>query len=207
LEPNPAIEAFAKWARTKKKLLMQDEVDQPAGYLDYKTAFHPQSALITCRPWLALRLSIILPPSNIVHVATDHAETSKSVHTNPDIDDEYPNHIMIPDSDSSPTSQICFPVSDSDSNDPMDVVRSDGQSAEPHGANFNIEIHTTPGHTDLESDTSIPDHIILPDDFSRSEDPLLSLGGSGVMARFQHDPNMGHFTAASFAHFPDDLMD
>ena len=162
-EPDPVIQAFAKWARTKKKLLMQDKVNEPAAFLDYETGFHPQNALIPRQPWLAPHLPIILPPSNIVHVATEHAETSKSVHTDPATDDEYPDHIMIPDSDSSPTSQICFPVSNSDSNDPMDVVRSDGQSAEPHGAVFDIDIHTTPGHTDSESDTSIPDHIILPD--------------------------------------------
>jgi len=35
-EPDPVIEAFTKRARTKKKLLMQDEVNQPAGYIwDY----------------------------------------------------------------------------------------------------------------------------------------------------------------------------
>jgi len=89
----------------------------------------------------------------------------------------------------------------------MDMVRSNGQSAEPYRAKSDTEIHTTLGHTDLELDTSIPDHIILPDDSSRSEDPLLLKGGPGVMAAFQHDPNMGHFTAASFAHFPDDLVD
>jgi len=126
------------------------------------------------------------------------------VHTDPDTDDKYPDHIMIPDSDSSPMSQICFPVSDSVSNDQMDVVRSDGQS---HGAEFDTEIHNRPGYTDSELDTSIPDHIILPDDFSRLEDRLLSSGGSGVMAGFQRDPNTGCFTAASFAHFPDDLVD
>lgn len=205
-EPDPAIEAFAKRARTKKKLLMQDEVDQPAGYLDYETPFRSQNALIPRRPWLGPRLPIILPPSNIVHVATDHAKTSESVHTDPDTDDKYPDHIDIPDSDSSTTSQIRFPVSDSDSNE-MDVVRSDGQAAEPHGAESDTNIYTTLGHTDSASDTSIIDHIILPDDFSRSEDPLLSSGGSGVMAGFQRDPNTGRFTAASFAHFPDDLVD
>ena len=206
-EPDAVIEAFAKRARTKKKLLMQDEVNQPAGYFDYETPFRPQSALIPRRPWLAPHLPIMLPPSNIVHVTTDHPETSKSVHADPDTDDEYPDHIIIPDSDSSTMSQIRFPVSDSDSNDPMDVDRCDGQSAQPHGAEFDPEIHTTPGHTDSESDTSIPDHIILPDDFSGSEDRLLSSGGSGVTAGFQRDPNTGRFTAASFAHFPDDLVD
>jgi len=184
-EPDPVIQAFAKRARTKKKLLMQDEVDEPAAFLDYETGFRPQNALIPRRPWLGPHLPIILPPSNIVHVTTNHPETSKSVHTNPDTDDECPDHIIIPDSDSSSMSQIRFPVSDSDSNDPMDVVRSDGQSAQPHGAEFDTEIHTTTGHTDLESDSSIPDHIILPDDFSRSEDRLLSSGRSGVMAGFQ----------------------
>jgi len=113
-EPNSVIEAFAKWVRTKEILLMQDEVNQPAGYFNYKTPFCPQSALIPHWPWLAPCISIILPPPNIVHVATDHTETLKLVHTNPDMDDKYPNHIMIPDSDSSPTSQICFPISDSD---------------------------------------------------------------------------------------------
>jgi len=206
-EPDPVIQAFAKWARTKKKLLMQDEVDEPAAFLDYETGFRPQNALIPRQPWLGPHLPIILPPSNIVHVATDHAETSKSMHTDPDSDDEYPDHIIIPDSDSSTMSQIHFPVSDSDSNDQMDVVRSDGQSAQPHGAEFDTEIHNSPGYTDSESDTSIPDHIILPDDFFRSEDRLLSSGGSGVMAGFQRDPNTGRFTAASFAHFPDDLVD
>jgi len=197
LVPDPVIEAFGKRARIKKKLLMQDEVNQPAGYFDYETPFRPQSALIPRRPWLAPHLPIMLPPSNIVHVTTNHPETSKSVHADPDTDDEYPDHIIIPDSDSSTMSQIRFPVSDSDSNDPMDVDRCDGQSAQPHGAEFDTEIHTTPGHTDSESDTSIPDHIILPDDFSRSEDRLLSSGGLGVTAGFQRDPNTGRFTAAS----------
>ena len=113
---------------------------------------------------------------------------------------------MIPDSDYSPTSQIHFSVSDSESNDPMDVVRSDGQSAELYRAESDTEIYTTLGHTNLESDTSIPDHIILPNGFSTWREQL-SPGGSGVMAGFKHDPNTGHFTAASFAHFPDDLVD
>jgi len=78
----------------------------------------------------------------------------------------------------------------------VDVDRCNGQSAHPHGAEFDTEIHTTLGHTDSESDTSIPDHIILPDDFSISEDLLLLLGGSGVIAGFQCDPNTGRFTAS-----------
>jgi len=71
-EPDPVIEAFAKRARTKKKLLMQDEVNQPAGYFDYETPFCPQSTLIPRQPWLAPHLPIMLPPSNIVHVTTNH---------------------------------------------------------------------------------------------------------------------------------------
>jgi len=47
LEPDSIIDAFAKRARTKKKLLMQGEVEQPVGYLDLETEFRPQSALIT----------------------------------------------------------------------------------------------------------------------------------------------------------------
>ena len=71
LEPNPVIDAFAKRARTKKKLLMQGEVDQPVEYLNLETEFCPQSALITQRPWLTPYLPIILPPSNIVHDTTN----------------------------------------------------------------------------------------------------------------------------------------
>jgi len=75
-EPDPVIEAFTKRARTNKKLLMQNEVNQPAGYLDYETHFCSQSKLIPCQLWLASHLPIILPLSTIVHGTTHQAETS-----------------------------------------------------------------------------------------------------------------------------------
>jgi hypothetical protein len=34
-----------------------------------------------------------------------------------------------------------------------------------------------------------------------------SIGGSGVMIGIERNPNTGHFTAASFANLPDELLD
>ena len=213
-EPDSVIEAFAKRARraTKaNKLLMQDEVDQPASFFDYGAEFVPQTTLIPRRPWLAPRLPIILPPSNIFPGTTDHAENS--VVPDPDTDHEIPDHIsisdsddsskpdrlMIPDSDSSPMSHIRFPESDDELSDRMDVVRSD----EPIGAESDPEIETRE-NSESGSDSSI-DHIILPSDGSGSPmDTRLSMGGLGVIGR---DPDTGRFTAASFMHFPDELLD
>ena len=116
---------------------------------------------------------------------------------------ESEDHFMIQDSDSSSKSQLLFPVSDNESSDPMDaVVRSDKESAQPQGAESN-----TNGNNDSELDSSIPDHIILPNDFSRSDDTRLSMSGLEVIARFRHDPNTDHFMPASFAHCSDDLVD
>ena len=53
-------------------------------------------------------------------------------------------------------------------------------------------------NTDSESDLSSSDHIVFPSDIS---------GSPGVVAGFGHDPNTGRFTVASFAHFPDELLD
>ena len=222
-EPDPVIDAFSKRARTKatkaKKLLMQDEVDQPVSYLDYGSEFVPQTALIPHRPWLVTRLLIILPPSNTVPNVTDKPETADSMCADSDTDVEFPDHITIPDSDipesdihidipdsdndilipesdSSATSQIHFPVSDDELSDPMDVVKSDEQSTDPYGAASDPDIPMGEDDTDSDSDS-----IVFPDD---SGHPL---GGSGVTAEFGRDPNTGRFTAASFAHFPDDLLD
>ncbi len=46
---------------------------------------------------------------------------------------------MIQDSDSSPKGQILFPVSDSESSDPMDVVRSDEESAKLQGVDSDTD--------------------------------------------------------------------
>ena len=181
-EPDPVIEAFAKRARTKKKLLMQNEVDQPAGYLDYETHF-----------W-----------------------TSKSVFANLDMDQEYPNHlnlsgsddhIMILDSDYSPTSQICFPVSDSDSMIQWMWSGLMGNLLNP--MDLNLTQKSIQHWVILTWNWTLPFLItsfcqmIFPDQRTTE----LSLGGSGVMAGFKRDPNTGNFTAALFAHFPDDLVD
>jgi len=131
--------------------------------------------------------------------------------TDPDTDHEIPNHIIISksedhliiqDSDSSPKSQLLFSVSDSESSDPMDVVRSDEESAQPQKAESD-----TDGNNDLDSDSSIPDHIILPNDLSGSDNTRFSMGGLEVMAVFRHDPGSGRFTPASFTHCPDTLVD
>ena len=200
-EPDPVIDDSVKSARTKKKLLMQDEVNKPVGYLDYETDFHPQRALIPCQPWLTPHLPIILSPSTIVRGATERAKTSKSVGTDSDTDPTFPDHIIMSESEdhpmiqdsASPLSQILFPVSDSESSDPMDVVRSNEQSAQQQGAD-------TDGNNS-ESDSSIPDHINLPYDFPGSDDTRPSLAG------FRRDPSTGRFTPASFANVPDDLVD
>jgi hypothetical protein len=226
-EPDPVIDAFSKRARTKatkaKKLLMQDEVDQPVSFLDYGSEFVPQTALIPHRPWLVTRLPIILPPSNTVPNVTDKPKTADSMSADSDSDVEFHDHItlpdsdtpdsdihidipdsdndvLIPDSDGSATSQIHFPVSDDESSDPMDVVKSDEQSADPFGAASDPDIPMREDDTDPDSDS-----IVFPDD-----SPMAAghpLGSSGVTAEFGRDPNTGRFTAASFAHFPDDLLD
>jgi len=189
-----------------------DEVDEPASFHDYGLEFVPQTALAPCQPWLTPHLSIMVPLSKIVYGATEHAKNSNSVSTDLGLEDEFPDHInisdsdeipdhlIIPDSDSSPTSQIHFPLSDDEDqlSDPMDVVRSDEQSAKPHGAVSAQEVPTPVLNTDSESDLSSSDHIVFPSDIS---------GSPGVVAGFGHDPNTGRFTVASFAHFPDELLD
>jgi len=110
---------------------------------------------------------------------------------------------MIPDSDSSSSSQILFPVSDDVLSDAMDVVRSDENTT---GADTDSEMHVV--NSDLVSDPDsdcIPHHILL-----CPNSPVVirpSMSGSEVTAGFERDPNTGRFTAASFANFPDDLLD
>src|SRR6266511_34362 len=191
-ESDPVIEAFTKRAKTQaikaKKLLMQDDLDQPASFVDYGSEFVPQTALIPCHPWLAPRLPIILPPTNRhFHVTA----TNPVVRTELDADDKFPNHIIMPESDNTPD-HIIMPksdntpdhinIADSDgipnhlilpdsdlshsgqihfplSDDEMDVV-SDEPSAQPN-AESDTEIPMSVANTDSELD-SIPDHIVLP---------------------------------------------
>jgi len=209
-EPDPVITAFTKRAIKEAKEQMQNEVDQPVSFLDYGSEFVAQTALIPRRPWLAIRLPIILPPNNAL-VSTDRITLP-----DPATDDECPNrsesgsetdHIMLPDSDhnpdtvsdSSPASQMHLPVSDDDEgSDAMDVVNSDEQQAVPPGAH--TETPLTVIRTDLDPDS--PVHIIFPSE--PSDSPMSTQPSIGV---FERDPITGWFTPASFSRFPDDLLD
>jgi hypothetical protein len=192
-EPDPVIEAFAKRAKAKtksNKLVMQDEVDQPASFLDYGSEFIPRIATIPRRPWLATSLPIILPPTNktINHITP--ADPDTDLPSIPESDD-IPDHMSLPDSDDNPDhsmspksgspSSLNFPVSDEE----MDVVRSD--------------------NADSDSD-AVPDHIVI----SPSPSPVVTrhfTRSPGMMTEFQRDPTTGRFTADSFANFPDEALD
>ncbi len=78
----------------------------------------------------------------------------------------------------------------------MDVVRSDKQSVPP-GATLGSPILIYDSDSELDNDC-----IIVPCESPLATQP--SIGGSGVI---EQDPNMGRFSAASFFHFPDDLLD
>jgi len=142
------------------------------------------------------QLPEIFPPTNMFRVPTN-----KIMSTDSDADDEYPDHIYIPESDDgadsgdslslpdSDSSEICFPVSDEESSDARNVVRSD------EAANSDMPMCSS------ESESSIPDHIVLP------ESPMTtsrSISGSGML---EHGANTGRFTGVSFANFPDDFLD
>lgn len=185
-EPDPVIKAFGK---RLNKVLMQDEVDHPVSYFDYGSEFVPRTALIPHRPWLMPRLPLILPPDNknpfltnptVINSSDSEEEYPDHINIPDSTDsDDNPDHIIIPDSDSDSSSQLHLPISD----DEMDVVQS-----EP-AENTDKEMAT---NSDPDSD---PDHIIFPSDHSES-----------TMETFERDPNTGRFTAASFTHFPDDLL-
>lgn len=206
-EPDPVIEAFTKRAEKKaKKLIMQDEVDQPVSYLDQGSQFNPRMALIPSRPWLVPHLPMIHPPNNMQppdsedhepdthekspdHIILPDSEDEDDHIKLPDSADEDtnddPDNLMLPDSGSSQSSIIHFPMSD-DEDDVMDVVGS-GEQIVPAGA-------------------TLGSPIVIDDSDSESEHVATkpSIGGSGVIER---DPATGRFSAASFAHFPDDLVD
>lgn len=194
-DPDPHSEAFTKGTEAAikaNKVLMQTEVDQPVANCDYGSEFLPRTALIPHRPWLMPHLPIILPPSNhdvaIRRADSDINDTiphsgSSGSDMNSDIDfpesDDIPDHIDIPHSDD--TSRSSSP------SHAMDVVRSD-----------EAEMPMSIGSTDSAPDS---DDIVFP------ESPIAegqSMGGPGLMVR---DPQTGRFTAASFANFPDELLD
>ena len=200
-EPDPVIEAFTIRAKAKviksKKLLMQDEVDQPVSYYDYGSEFLPQTARTPRRPWLMSRLPIILPPTNIAIRHADSATDGNDDITFADPED-IPDHIDIPDSDDIPghidipddfsnpshSSQMRLSVTDDDRSNGMDVGGSD-----------ELDLPMSVVSTDSASDIVFPESPIVTRD---------SVGGSGVLDR---DPHTGRFTAASFANFPDELLD
>jgi hypothetical protein len=205
-DPDPVIDAYTKRAKAEarqaNKQIMQDEVNHPVSYLDYGSEFDPKVSLIPRRPWLAHIIPKILPPTNI--------QTDRVVLTDPNSDEDLPDHIDIPDSDDIPdhieipnsdeipdhidipesddfpesdsnTSQVDFPVSD----DEMDVDES---------------VHET--NTDLASEknsdsaSEANDDIVFPSDSPRQ-----------TTTEVQRDPLTGRFTAASFAKFSDALLD
>jgi len=207
-EPDPVIEAFTKRAQAEaaeaikaKKVVMQEEVDQPVSYCDYGSEFLPRTALIPHRPWLMPNLPIILPPTNFAIRPVDtvlneavnipHSDTMDIPESDGHSDiympesDDTPEHIDLLHSDdvsnSSSSSQGDLPVSDDEGGNAMDVVHSD-----------EIDIPMSVGSTELGHDSS---DIVFP------ESPI---GGAGVMSR---DPETGRFTAASFANFTDELLD
>ena len=199
-DTDPIIEALAKGAKMQatkaNKLVMQDEVNQPASFGDDAFEFMPQTAFITRRPWLAPRHPIVLPPSNHPEIIT----------ADPDADDEIPDHIDIPDSDEIPNHIVIL-----DSNDiPDDGVIQDSDDIPDH-----IVIQDSDSPTsDIQfpvSDDELSDRMDV--DVGSAEDMYISpvetgpsIRASGAMPRLQRDPTTGLFTPASFAHFPDDLL-
>ena len=189
-EPDLVLEAFTKRAKVQAgKMLMQDEVDQPVSYRDYGSEFNPQIALIRKRPWLMPSLPIILPPTNIADNMGTESDADGELPDIPELDD-IPGHIDIPDSDhgpdSSTSSELIFPVSDDHESDAMDVVRSDEH-----------DIPISDGSADSGLDIVFPQSPVATE----------TTGASGAMVGIERDPSTGRFTAASFVHFPDELLD
>jgi len=222
------LNAFAKRVKVKakktKKLIMQEEVDQPTSFFVGGPEFDPRVALMPRRPWLMPRLPFIIPPTlGRLHVTN----TDDIVGTESAADDAYPDHIEIPDSGEIPDhievsgsddprhidipnspGILMIPESESsassdiyvhDSDDAMDVVPPDEQT----GASANNS-----GTIVIDNDTSsdsVDDHIELSSDHPNSPDHEMS--DSAVIGRFGKDPATGRFTAASFANVPDDMVD
>jgi len=186
-------------------VLLQDEVDRPASYADYGSEFVPRIALIPRRPWLMPRLPIILPPINIASQPPIIAEddTVDNTHFNisdSDSDSDSVDHIIIPQSDDIPDhidipicppspSHMQFPVSDDETSNAMDVVLSD-----------DIEMPMSVVSTDSGSDLN---DIVFPGS------PIMTGQSPYVpdVVAINRDPTTGRFTAASFANFPDELLD
>jgi hypothetical protein len=70
-KPDSAIEAFARRAKAELKAVMRDEVDQPSSFANEGSEFNPQHPLIPRRPWLNVRIPIVLPLTNNIRPAAD----------------------------------------------------------------------------------------------------------------------------------------
>jgi hypothetical protein len=139
-DPNPVIEAFTKRAITEAikvgKTVMQEMVDQPVSFHDYRSEFIPQIALIPKHPWLMPQLPIILPLTNNTNNMATESDADDQLPDIPSTDsDDIPGHIDISNSDSVPdssTSSEIFPVSDDIESDAMDVVGSNEPDKQHH---------------------------------------------------------------------------
>jgi hypothetical protein len=102
--------------------------------------------------------------------------------------DDIPDHIDIPICPPSP-SHMQFPVSDDETSNAMDVVLSD-----------DIEMPMSVVSTDSGSDLN---DIVFPGS------PIMTGQSPYVpdVVAINRDPTTGRFTAASFANFPDELLD
>ena len=226
IELDPMLEPFIqreKEARKKaSKMLMQEEVDCPVAFFNYGTEFVKHHPFVPCRPWLIPHLPLIPPPSNIArHIPNRPGQKMPHAFNeyrdgHPDTTEDDPDHIEFPESDDIPDhiimqsdeheSQITFPISDDNDDGQdhrMDVVTSHGAAEQMAGSDS--DNHAMDSEDIYESDESVTDHIVLGDNISGS--PMDATVRSVIRSGFQRDPNTGHFTSASFAHFPDDLLD
>ena len=135
---------------------------------------------------------IILPPTNTFQSAPDHL-------TKLDSDDQLPD---IPDSESDEDVQFPdIPMSKSDNlyiNIPNTISNISFLVSDDHGSDV-MDLVSSNKHDILMSDvnTKSGSNLVFP------ESPVAT-GASRVILR---DPDTGRFTAASFANFPDELLD
>ena len=210
---DPILIAFSKAKREVQrmkmqapKLIIQHEVDEPASFGDFVPEFIPQHALLCHRPWLAPTRPTLVRSSHNVNPENPPSTPTFVPMADSDSDHDVPDHIILPDSD----------LSDSD-DVPDHIVLPDSDDV--------------PDHIDLPDSDDIPDHIVIPDSdssdmsdvcFPVSDDDddgnRMEIVESDRMADSAQAPMdiaplpssvrfTGPFTAASFSHFPDELLD
>jgi hypothetical protein len=218
LEPDPVLEAFTKRAQAEaaeaikaKKVVMQEEVDQPVSCCDYGSEFLPRTALIPRRPWLMPTLPIILPPTNFairpVHTVNEEVNIPHSDTMDIPESDGH-SDIYMPESDDTPE-HIDLTHSD-DIPDHIDLLHSDDVSNSSSSSQGDLPVSDDEGGNAM--DVVHSDEIDIPMSVGSTESghdssdivfPESPIGGAGVMSR---DPETGRFTAASFANFTDELL-